>query len=205
MALPDQLYLLCKAIREKGEKEATVILSDAREKAEQIVEGAREDANRQLTVILSREEASARMEARQIMDAAELKAQRMMMSAREELADEIYRSAKNRLLELRDSSNYEKILTNLSIRAVSAIPDKKVLLQLREQDQKIISRVILGEIKEASGKDIEILSIPAKITGGCLAYGTDRKVLIDFSFEALLKREEPRLRAILSNEVMGLQ
>ncbi len=201
MPVPDQAFLLCRALRKKAGSEADKILLDAREKARRIITEAGEDTERRLGEWMGREQMSAHKQARQIKDAAELKARLAVMSAKKKLIGEIHESARERLFGLSEGPGYPGILKHLVLRAVKALPGNEVLLQVRSRDKALLSDNLLGEMARQTGKGVKVMDEPADITGGCIAYGLNKKVLVDYSFEVLLKRGTPLLKRLLARKV----
>jgi len=198
--LPDQVSLLCKAIREKGQKEAGEILSRAREQADRILREARENTQRDLEERVSQERQSAYRNTQRVVSAAELKVGKQVMVTRQTLLKEVFEGAEKRLSALRDGPEYTDILRLLAIHAVSSLPEEHCWIQVRVKDQGLFSQDMLMDLSKETGQAIELLPEPADINGGCLAFSTNKKVLVDFSFDALLKRAEPRLKELMATE-----
>jgi vacuolar-type H+-ATPase subunit E/Vma4 len=201
--LPDQVSLLCRAIREKGQKEAGEILSRAGEQADRILREARENTQRDLEKRVSQERQSAYQHAQLVVSAAELKAGKQVMVTRQALLREVFDEAEKRLSALRDEPGYPNILRLLTIHAVSSLPEGHCWIQVREKDQGLFSQDMLIELSKETGQTVEILPEPADINGGCLAFSANKKVLVDFSFDALLKRAEPKLKELMATEFLS--
>ncbi len=202
MAIPDDVFLLCDAIKKKAGKEADEILADARGQAEEIRRGAGEEVKRRLGRWKERERMAAFKQARQVIDAAELRARKLVMSARERLLSEIREEAKKRLLELVDSREYPQVFKMTASRAVAALPGDRVLLQVGPRDLQRVTAGFLEELSRTTGKEVRLLEETADIAGGCIAFSEDRKVLADFSFGALLEREQSRLKRLLAEKIL---
>ena len=200
MPLPDQVSLLCRAIREKGQKEAGEILSRAREQADRILREAKENTQRDLEERVSQERQSAYQRAQRVVSAAELKAGQQVMVTRQALLREVFEEAEKRLSALRDGPGFPNILRLLAIHAISSIPEEHCWIQVREKDQGLFSQDMLIDLSKKTGQAVELLPEPADINGGCLAFSADKKVLVDFSFDAMLKRAESRLKELMATE-----
>ena len=193
------MSLLCRAIREKGQKEAGEILSRAREQANHILQEAKENTQRDLEEHVSQERQSAYQQTQQVVSAAELKAGKQVMVTRQALLREVFDEAEKRLSALRDEPGYPNILRLLAIHAISSIPEEHCWIQVREKDQGLFSQDMLIDLSKKTGQAVELLPEPTDIKGGCLAFNANKKVLVDFSFDALLKRAEPRLKELMAN------
>jgi len=197
--LPDQTSLLCRAIREKGQKEAGEILSRAREQAKRILQEAKENTHGELEERVSQERQSAYQHAQRVVSAAELKAGKQVMVTRQVLPKEVFEEAEKRLSALREDQGYPNILRLLAIHAVSSLPEGHCWIQVRKSDQGLFSQDMLIDLSKETGQTVEFLPESADINGGCLAFGANKKVLVDFSFDALLKRAEPKLKELMAN------
>ncbi len=203
MPLPDQISLLCRAIRGKGQKEAEEILSRARKQADRILQEAKENTQRDLEVQTSQERQSAYQRAQQVTGAAELKARQQVMITRQALLKEVFEGAEERLLAIRDGPGYPKILRLLAIQAISSLSEGPCWIQVRKDDQALFSQALLTDLSKETGQTVELLPEPADINGGCLAFSANKKVLVDFSFHALLKKAEPRLNDLMATEFLS--
>ncbi len=201
MVLPDQTALLCRAIMEKGRTEAGEILAHARAEAEQLVKRAREESAAKTETEIARRRRHARREAGRITDSADLKARQRIMAARQEVLADLFRQARSRLLALRHTPRYGKILDELALRAVRALPPGECRLRLRQEDMSLFPEARLRELSERSGQQVLLAEEPAAISGGCLALGRDGRVFVDFSLDTLLERNRSLLQEILSREI----
>lgn len=199
MPLPDQVSLLCRAIREKGRKEAGEILSRAREQADRILLEARENTQRDFEERVSQERQSAYQHAQQVVSAAELKAGKQVMVTRQALLREVFDKAEKRLSVLRNEPGYPNVLRLLAIHAVSSLPEEHCWIQVRKSDQDLFSQDMIMDLSKETGQTVALLPEPVDINGGCLAFSANKKILVDFSFDALLKRAEPRLKELMAN------
>ncbi|HEB49016.1 MAG TPA: hypothetical protein ENI89_00245 [Desulfobulbus sp.] len=203
MPLPDQTALLCRAIMEKGRADSRNILVRAEAEAGRIVSRAREESSRETEEELARRRRHARREAGRIVDSAGLKAKQRIMAARQEILAELFREGRSRLLALRHTRQYEKILRDLARRAVQALPPGECRLQLRREDMELFAEPQLQDLSALTGRRVLLADEPAAISGGCLALGREGRVLVDFSFDTLLERNRSLLQDILSREIPG--
>lgn len=203
MPLPDQVSLLCRAIREKSQKEAGEILSRAREQANRILQEAKDNTQRDLEERVSQERQSAYQHAQRVVSAAELKAGQQVMVTRQALLKEVLEEAEKKLSALRDEPRYPNILRFLAIHAVSSLSEKRCWIQVRKNDQGLFSQDMLIDLSKETGQAVELLPEPAEINGGCLALSANKKILVDFSFDALLKRAEPKLKQLMATEFLS--
>jgi vacuolar-type H+-ATPase subunit E/Vma4 len=200
--LPDQVSLLCREIQKKGQAAAEKILSRAEEQAKRIVRDAEEKMHNELEDRLSQKRQSAFLQARQLKDGATLQAEKQLLLARESLIQELLQETRQRLITLRDGAEYPAVLQSLIVQALTEIPGEQCWIQVRKQDQSLFSDEFLRTLMEHDRRRLELMTEPAAISGGCLVYSFDRKMLVDFSFSVLLTRAQPKLRELMAAELL---
>ncbi len=205
MALPDQVSLLCRAIRKKGQAEAEKILARAGEQAQGIVRDAEGKVYEELEQHLAEKRKNAFQQARKLKDGATLKARQLLLQAKEELMQELFLEAREQLESMRDEAGYPELLQSIALQAIRELPGEEVWIQVRKDDQSLVSETFCGNLSRLSDRKVDLFPEPAAISGGCLVYSFDKKVLVDFSFSALLSRAKPRLRELLAKEMLEEQ
>ncbi len=204
MALPDQVELLCMAVEKMAAAEVEKIVQDARDRRDRILQERIEQIRREQEeqkIYLKRR---AFQDARRKVDAAELKARRMVMATREEIFDRIMENGRHRLQELReDSAAYARLLDGLIRKAAGIILEagsRGVDIKCRQQDRTAAEEAISALPDDIRGK-ITLSREPVAIEGGIMAFSKDGKQLVDLSFEAILKRIEPDIRAMTADRL----
>lgn len=205
MVFPDQTSLLYRAIQKKGSAEAEEILARARKQAHKIVQEAERKVQTELEQHLAVKKQDAFRQAQKLKDGASLKARQLVLQAREELLQELLQEAQQQLESMRDKTEYPAMLQSLALQAISELPGEKVWLQVRKDDQSLLTETFCQDLSRLSGRRVELFPETAAISGGCLAYSSDKKILVDFSFAALLSRSQPRLRELLAKELLEEQ
>ena len=202
MALPDQVSLLSRAIQKKGQAETEKILALAREQAQGIVRDAEKKVHEELEQHLAEKRKDAFQQARRLKDGATLKARQLLLQAKEELMQKLFLEARQQLESMRDEAGYSELLQSIALQAIRELPGEEVWIQVRKNDQSLMSKTCCGNLSRLSERRVELFPEPAAISGGCLAYSFDKKVLVDFSFTALLSRAQPQLRELLAKEIL---
>ncbi len=204
MALPDQVELLCLAVQKRAAQEAQKILSEARAKRERLIQRGIQQIEREQEEQKLKLKRTAFQDARRKVDAAELAARRMVMATREKIFKQIMQQGWQHLEKIKaDKSEYARILAGMMQKASDVIlrtGSKGVLFRCSPQDMAIAKEAIKELPKEVSGK-VSLSREAANISGGIMAYSEDGKQLIDLSFEAILKRIEPEIRAIAADKL----
>ncbi len=205
MALPDQVSLLYRAIQKKGQTEAEKILAQAREQAQTIIRDAELKVQGELEKHLAEKRQDAFQQARRLKDGASLKARQLLLQTKEELMQELFEEARLQLESMRGDAGYPKLLQSIALQAISELPGEKMWLQVRQEDQSLVNETFRRDLLRISERRVELFPEPAVISGGCLVYSSDKKVLVDFSFSALLSRAQPQLRELLFKELLEEQ
>ncbi len=205
MALPDQVSLLYRAIQKKGQAEAETILAEAREQAQGIVRNAELKVQGELEKHLAEKRQDAFQQARKLKDGASLKARQLLLQAKEGLMQELLAEARQQLESMRDEAGYPEFLQSIAVQAIRELPGEKMLIQMRQEDQSLMDETFCRDLSRLSERRVDLFPEPAAISGGCLAYSSDKKILVDFSFSALLSRAQPQLRELLAKEFLEEQ
>ena len=205
MALTDQVSLLYRAIQKKGQTEAENILIRAREQAQSIVLNAEQKVQGELERQLAEKRQKAFQQARKLKDGAILKARQLLLQAKEELMQELFKEARQQLENRRNEAGYPELLQSIALQAVRELPGDDMWIQVRKEDQSLITETFCQNVFRLSTHRVDLSPEPASISGGCLAYSFDKKVLVDFSFSALLSRTQPQLRELLAKELLEEQ
>ena len=205
MALPDQASLLCRAIQKKGQTEAEKILTRARKQAQGIVRDAELKVDRELKQQVTAKKQDAFQQARRLKDGANLKARQLLLQTREELMQDLFEDTRQSLKRMRDKTGYPDLLQSIALQAIRELPGEKVWIQVRKADHPLVNETFCRNLSSSSGRRVDLLPEPTKISGGCLVYSFDKKILVDFSFSALLTRAQPQLRELLAKELLEEQ
>ena len=205
MALLDQVSLLSRAIRKKGQAKAETILARAGEQAKGIVRDAEKKIHEELEQHLAEKKKNAFQQARRLKDGATLKSRQLLLQAKEELMQELFLEARQQLESMRDEAGYPELLQSIALQAIRELPGEEVWIQVRKDDQSLMSETFCESLSRLSNHRVELFPEPVAISGGCLVYSFDKRVLVDFSFSALLSRAKPRLRELLAKEMLEEQ
>lgn len=118
-----------------------------------------------------------------------------VLSARQELLDDIYEAAEKRLGEAtKDQKKYQEILKNLIVEGFYALNEPKVQIRGRKKDEELIKKAIEGAVKvynEKTGRETsatfdEKNPLPEGGAGGVSILGGGGKIEINNTFEQRL-------------------
>lgn len=202
MTIPDRDALLCRAIRQKGQTEAQKILTQAEKQAQGIVQDAKQQVNSEFEQHLAKLKQDAFQQAKKLKDGATLKARQMLLHAKEDIMQQLLQETRQQLDRISKEKHYPELLQSIVLQAIRELPGNEFWIQVRQCDQPLINESFRQYISEQSNKNVHLLPEPKSITGGCLAYSYDKRLLVDFSFSALLTRSQPHLRELLAREMV---
>lgn len=192
MALEDILA----TIRTEAEETASDLLAVARAEADQVLERAREEAEREARRLAASLDDRIRQEHSRVLSRARLDAGRARDMAREE----IYQSARERVIqrleEVRTSPDYEGILTALLAEATATMPAIDEV-RVDPRDVGLMERIV-------SNRGLDLAVVPKETPlGGVLAVADRRAV--DNTLATRLERADEHLRYIAGEFIPTLR
>ncbi|KAF5078782.1 V-type ATP synthase subunit E [Methanospirillum sp. J.3.6.1-F.2.7.3] len=167
-------------IKEKGRNEADTIVNEGSARKDEIMNAARQEVEKiQLTVkdeveknlshIISQEEA-----------AAHLIVKRQVLNAQKDLMDQVYKQALDKITAMPESF-HEEAITSLLKKAKEEIPKGKVSCAVR--DEKILKKVL----KESEFSAYTFGSV-IETDGGIIVESDDGQLQVDYSYRTFLNQ-----------------
>ncbi len=201
MPLPDEIELLCMTVQKKAEKEAQAIIDSARKRAETLLQNARNQAKRLLEQKKHAAQREVLQQARKVIDSAELRARKRILSAREEIFKNVLDGWLKNLVSIKeDESAYLGLIKKMLKKASNSLPDGALNIKVAIGDVAFFKRH-LKELEGDLNRKINLDDETVPISGGLLAYSSDRKVLLDLSFESILRSIEPNVRKMVAEKI----
>ncbi len=204
MALPDAVELLCLAVGKRAASEAEKIREQAGSEYERLVEQGRQQLKREFEDKKLRLKRQAFQDARRVVDAAELRSRRMVMAVREEILDAVIRAGRQGLEAMREKEpgSYVELLQGMITNALDIMKDVRgsVVIRGAGRDREYISQAVSVLPQEVRGR-LKVSEDPVDISGGILAAADNGRQLVDLSFDTVLKRMEPQIRALVSERL----
>ncbi len=193
MALEDIL----KRIQENAHKEAEGIRKEAGEEAEAILEEARKEAVSVREKLLEEGKVSSRQERRRILTIANLEARKEILGRKQNLIEEAFQKASQRLKALSDAE-YQATVKKMLLKAVES-GEEEVIISSR--DEKRITPSFLKEVnKELAEKGklgkLRLSSERRKFIGGFVLRSSRKE--IKCTFDSLIKEKRDELEGEIS-------
>ncbi|MCS7131568.1 MAG: V-type ATP synthase subunit E family protein [Hadesarchaea archaeon] len=181
------------------------ILKETREKTTQLIEAAQKEARSILNAArlaakeeMEREVREAKTRGEQMYRAmlaeGRVKAKKEILRKREELINEVFERAKEKLVEYTSSERYERDLIRIAAEACKKLNSDKVVIHANKRDLKLLERR-MDELIRAAGKLTSVsLGEPIQTMGGVRVGTPDGKMEVDDTLEARMNREFEALR-----------
>jgi len=200
-------------VESEAQKITSQILIDAREDAKSVIIEARKSAEmmQERQSELGRQKAAERVSsivgrARNESDITRgmvftdirRKAGWMVLSEKERLMANVLDEAKSRLTALAKTEKYIPALERIILDAGIALGggELQIILNERDSDLPLKLNAISKAVSEKTGNrtELKLSKEGTKASGGVIVKSVDGKVILDDTFEAMLKRRERELR-----------
>ena len=202
MSPPDSsVDLLTQAILAQAEAEAEKTRENAEAEAARIISEAEREAARQQDLAKATEAARTERENVSTLATARLEARRQFLEAREELIERVFAQLKERLETARLAPSYSPLLLNLVREAVAALEGEDFVVAVAQQDYDLAKKALASVSIE--GKRIEVRADERVRAGGCIVSQSDGRCLYDNTFDSIIARHRPRLRALVAETLWG--
>ena len=194
------------------EKIVSSILSDAKFKADSILEEAEKKSNSILEEgekialmekekILEDGKKQSNMRYQQIISEAKMNSRRMELDAREEVIEESFKKAEEKLGEIAssDSTKYKESLKEIIMEAALEIGGGKLVIFLKQEDVAKISDSISTlemDIKEKTGNETNLeMGDNINTIGGAIIKTKNGEIEVNNTIEARMQRYKKSLRS----------
>jgi vacuolar-type H+-ATPase subunit E/Vma4 len=200
----NDIEMLERAILSEARDKAEQIKAEAREKAEAIRKRAQEQAEQERRSILDRAQQDADRLRGQAAATAQLKARSTQLVSREQLLDRVFQAVKEKLAEAEKQPDYDQIaalllreaLVQLRVNKAEIRADQTTLNSLQKSALNDISKELNGEFTTGE---------PLEEGTGVVVSAADGKLNYDNTLETRLSRLQNTLRASVYKILMGEQ
>lgn len=196
------IEMLERAILTEAREKADQIRAEAKEKTEAIRKRAQERAEAERKAILERARHEAERLRSQAIATAQLKARSLELARREELLDRVFKAGREKLPELQKQPDYDQIAALLLREALTQLNVKKAEIRADEITQKALKKGALDEISKELGGEFTIAGTLEE-GQGVIVDAADGKIHYDNTLETRLERLQGPLRASVYKLLMG--
>lgn len=201
-ATDENIEPLSRAILKEAEVDAQQMREEAKAKADAIRQRAQEEAENARREILDRAQEEADRVRSQTLSGAQLKARTMQLEQREKLLDRVFQTAREKLGDVQNSKDYDKLatmllreaLTQLRVNKAEIHADKATRALLEKKAIKDLSNELNGEFSVAD--DLEE-------GRGVVVDAAEGRLHYDNTLETRLERLQSSLRSSVYKLLMG--
>jgi V/A-type H+-transporting ATPase subunit E len=197
----ENIERLSRAILQEARDEAGAVKAEAQAKADEIRKRAQQQAESERKEILDRAHQDEDRLRGQAVASAQLKARTLQLEHREKLLDKVFDAAKQKLPNVKQRSDFDKIAAQLLHEALTELHVETAELRTDEATQKVLKNH-LDEISKELNMQIT--------AGGALTEGTgvvvnaaNGKLHYDNTLETRLNRLQSALRSAVYHVLNG--
>ena len=201
-----ELQGITGTILQEAKETAELMVSDAQKKAETMVKKQKElgikEANTERLLILKKAESEADFNRIHKIANSKITSNWIVLSRKEEIISSVLSEAKKRLQDLTHTKKYVSILESLIIEAGIILGDNVLEVLLTKKDSKL--PLDLNKLAKKIGKktktNVKLNLSKEKIQaiGGAILRTSDGKVIMDNTFDDILKQKEKILNDKIS-------
>ena len=190
-------------IVQEAKKSAEHILQEAEKSAEDTIKKHKQRgvqrANEAAKTLLRKAESEAELNKLNSVANSKIKAKWVILSKKETWIDNVLSEAKNELKTLTQSKKYLPILENLITNAGVILGGKKIEVLLNMHDSALPLRfdILAKEIGDKTGFEtkMNLSKEITKVIGGAIVRTADGRIIMDNTFDDILRRREKELRS----------
>ncbi len=194
--------VITEMILEEAKKSAEGILQEAEKSAKDILKKQKQrgaqKANETAKILLKKAESEAELNKLNSIANSKIKANWVILSKKETWIDNVLNEAKNELKTMTQTKKYLPILEKLITEAGVILGGKDLEVLLNQQDSALYLRLdnIAKKITEKTGFETKLKLSEQKleVIGGAIVRIANGKVIMDNTFDDILRRREKDLR-----------
>ena len=189
------------AIIQQAKEEASRIVAEAVKEKEKALSAAREEALRSSMDRLKQAEAEAEVRYREKLSTLSNELRRDFLSKREEIIDQVWRRAMEKLEAHVKTEGYKKDLDKLVLKAAREVDAETVVLDANQRDLKYLSENLARMNRMLKKEGVEkTLKVGRRIRciGGLQACDAKRSIVVDLTYDGKMRRLRPTMRSRLA-------
>jgi len=196
------LETIIAKIESESQEESQAILKKAQVQADEHLAQARKEAESAQKLALEKGEQEAKRLAQRLLQTAELKARKELLQLRQELLEEVFNSALNKLKEL-PADKYQVLIRRMLL-SQELTGDEQIVVA--NEDKKVLGNGFMAEVNQELKKrgltaDIELVFDEQLSRGGfILRHGM---VENNNSFTGLLRAQRDELELTVAQALFG--
>ena len=175
---------ITQRIASDAQAEIDRILGDARDEAARITANYRAQADAEAQELADKNERAAAEQEERLISAAQMKASRLQLAAKQEMVEKAYIQALDKLCALPEEQ-YVAILADLLVKASSNGKEEAVF---SKGDREQVGKAAVEKANQISGKQLRLSEESLPIRGGFIL--KDKNVEVNCTFETLVRLQK---------------
>ena len=175
---------ITQRITSDAQAEVDRILGDAREEAARITANYRAQADAEAQELADKNERAAAEQEERLISAAQMKASRLQLAAKQEMVEKAYIQALDKLCAM-PKEQYVDVLAKLLVEASSSGKEEAVF---SKEDREQVGKAAVEKANQISGKQLRLSEESLPIRGGFIL--KDKNVEVNCTFETLVRLQK---------------
>ena len=175
---------ITQRIASDAQAEVDRILGDAREEAARITANYRAQADAEAQELADKNERAAAEQEERLISAAQMKASRLQLAAKQEMVEKAYIQALDKLCAM-PKEQYVDVLAKLLVEASSSGKEEAVF---SKEDREQVGKAAVEKANQISGKQLRLSEESLPIRGGFIL--KDKNVEVNCTFETLVRLQK---------------
>ena len=175
---------ITQRIASDAQAEVDRILGDAREEAARITANYRAQADAEAQELADKNERAAAEQEERLISAAQMKASRLQLAAKQEMVEKAYIQALDKLCAM-PKEQYVDVLAKLLVEASSNGKEEAVV---SKEDREQVGKAAVEKANQISGKQLRLSEESLPIRGGFIL--KDKNVEVNCTFETLVRLQK---------------
>jgi V/A-type H+-transporting ATPase subunit E len=203
MTLKEGLLAITNEVLADVQKEAEGIILSAETAAKQTLNEAKQQADKNFSIIIEQASTKAEGEKRKIASVTEVEMRNRLLQAKEELVDAAFAKVLTKLKDFVTTAEYQRYLLKLVEKVVKDIGQKDLVIQINARDQTWLTQDVLDRQSKKLRGQIKISDQVEDFIGGFKIQTADGKMTYDSTIDNKLKELKPVLRVEMAKIMFG--
>ena len=175
---------ITQRIESDAQAEIDRILGEARDEAARITASYRAQADAEARDLEAKNERAAAEQEERLVSAAQMKARKVQLAAKQEMVEKAYIQALDKLCAM-PQEQYVAVLANLLVEASSNGREEAVF---SKEDREQVGKAAVEKANQISGKQLRLSEETQPIRGGFIL--KDKNVEVNCAFETLVRLQK---------------
>ena len=184
-----------------AKKEADTIVLKAENTAKELLQRAKETADKLHQEILDQTAVKIATEKRKLSSIAEVDIRNNLLQAKESIVDAAFEKTIVKLKVFVTSQEYRHYLFNLIENAVKNFEQKTLILQINAKDREWVTQDMLNQLSDKLQIDLKLSEKSGNYLGGCKIYTVDYRISFDATLDNKLHELKPLLRVKIAKKL----